>query len=107
MRFLMILAAAAALTSPALAQSSDSMKGMSGSSMAMPSCKAGNPVVWLNTDSNVYFKRGSSHYGKTKEGKFVCRNTAVSMGAHKAKSGMSMRHHMMSGSMASPDAMSH
>ncbi len=107
MRILMILAAAAALTSPALAQSSGSMKTMSGSSMTMPSCKRGNPVVWLNTDSNVYFKRSSSHYGKTKQGKFVCRNTAVSMGAHKAKSGMSMHGHNMSGAMASPDAMSH
>ncbi len=37
----------------------------------------------------------STNYGKTKQGKFVCRNTAVSMGAHAAKRSGMMGHPAM------------
>ncbi len=91
MRFLIVFAAAAAMTSPVLAM--PAMKSMSGMSMAMPKCKAGNPVVWLNTSSKIYYIAGSAYYGKTKQGKFVCRNTASAMGAHGAVNSHGMMRH--------------
>ncbi len=83
-RFLSIAATVAvtlSLASPAFARSSMS-------SMSMPTCAAGDTVVWVNTRSKVYYMPGASYYGKTKHGKYVCASAATSMGAHAAKSGM-------------------
>ncbi|GAC1521449.1 MAG: hypothetical protein NVS2B8_01390 [Vulcanimicrobiaceae bacterium] len=81
-RFFALAAAAAIathLSTPALARSS--------MSTAMPTCAAGDTVVWVNTRSKVYYMPGASYYGKTKHGKYVCASAATSMGAHAAKSG--------------------
>lgn len=48
----------------------------------MPTCAAGDPVVWLNTKSNVYHLSGDKYYGKTKIGKFICASAAKAAGAH-------------------------
>ncbi|GAC1300141.1 MAG: hypothetical protein NVSMB19_06170 [Vulcanimicrobiaceae bacterium] len=74
----------------------------------MPTCAAGDKVVWVNTRSKVYYEPGGAYYGKTKHGKYVCESQAMSMGMHMAKGGMmsdsngnSMKHHsgMSDGSM--------
>ncbi len=56
-----------------------------GASPAGVSCAAGDPVVWINTESKVYHLAGSSYYGKTKHGKYACASDATKMGAHAAK----------------------
>jgi hypothetical protein len=48
-------------------------------------CAAGDPVVWVNTESKVYHLPGSSYYGKTKHGTYACASDAAKMGAHAAK----------------------
>ena len=48
-------------------------------------CAAGDPVVWVNTETKVYHMAGSSFYGKTKHGKYACASDATKMGAHAAK----------------------
>jgi hypothetical protein len=51
----------------------------------MPTCASGDPVVWVNTSSNVYHMKGSKYYGNTKAGKYACKSDADSSGAHLAK----------------------
>jgi hypothetical protein len=48
-------------------------------------CAAGDPVVWVNTETKVYHLAGSTYYGKTKHGKYACASDAAKMGAHAAK----------------------
>jgi len=54
------------------------------SAVQRPHCKAGDPVVWLNTKSNVIHLQGDKYYGHTKQGRFVCKSAAPK-GAHVAK----------------------
>ncbi len=42
-------------------------------------------MVWVNTDTNVYHKEGSSWYGKTKEGKWMTEEEAVKDGNRASK----------------------
>jgi hypothetical protein len=83
MRFFTAFALAAFLcaTAPAFAQSGGSM----------PSCSAGDPVVWVNTSSKVYHMQGDQYYGKTKHGKYECKSAADASGNHASgqKSGSS------------------
>ena len=75
---------------------------MTRSRMMTPNCTAANPVVWVNTRSHVYYMRGSAYYGKTANGRYVCRSAATAMGAHRAGmmgSGSMMHGSMMHGSM--------
>jgi hypothetical protein len=48
----------------------------------LPSCKNGDPVVWVNTSSHVYHLPGDPYYGKTKAGAYECESAAVASGAH-------------------------
>ncbi|MDE2572569.1 MAG: hypothetical protein KGM44_08630, partial [bacterium] len=57
------------------------------SSSTMPSCKASDPVVWVNTSSKVYHLSGDKYYGKTKHGKYECQSAANAEGDRMAKSG--------------------
>lgn len=66
--------------------------------MVMPHCAAGNPVVWVNTRTHVYYMNRSAYYGKTTHGRYVCRNTATAMGAHRA--GMAGTSSMTRGTIA-------
>ena len=65
------LATLALACTPALA-SQAAESGMN--SMRMPMCAASNPVVWVNTDSKMYYMKGERYYGKTKAGSFVCKS---------------------------------
>ena len=47
----------------------------------MPSCSASDPVVWVNTASNVYHMSGSKYYGKTKAGSYMTEAQAKAQGA--------------------------
>ena len=42
-------------------------------------------VVWLNTSSKVYHLAGTSAYGKTKKGAYMCQKDADQGGFHVAK----------------------
>lgn len=106
MRFFLAFMATAAMASQALAQSAHSphpMMGRSATSSAMPKCRPGNPVVWLDMSRKTYFTPLSKHYGKATHGKFVCRSSAVAMGAHASKSG-EMAHGSMQRRMSAPAA---
>lgn len=81
--------------------------------MAMPSCTAGDTVVWANTRTKVYHMPGTSRYGKTKHGKYVCMSQATTMGMHAAmhegmsgSNGTMGKHHKMEhGSMMNGGSM--
>lgn len=45
------------------------------------------PVVWANTSSHVLHAAGTRYYGKTKNGGYMCENTAEQAGYHMAKNG--------------------
>lgn len=54
------------------------------SSPAKPVTPATEPLVWVNTDSKVFHKRGSKWYGKTKHGKYMTEADARRAGYHPA-----------------------
>src|SRR5271165_4930046 len=82
MRLLTIAALIAAFFASGLAASAQSTP-----KPATPVCAAGDPVVWLNTSSNVYHMQGTKYYGNTKQGKYLCKSQADAAGAHQAKMG--------------------
>jgi len=45
----------------------------------------GANMVWVNTDSGVYHKRGTRWYGKTKKGKYMTEADAIRAGYKPAK----------------------
>jgi hypothetical protein len=45
----------------------------------------GAGVVWINTDTGVYHKRGTRWYGKTKHGKYMLETDAIKAGYKPAK----------------------
>ncbi len=49
---------------------------------SMPSCAAGDPVVWENTKSHVYHLPGDKYYGTTKHGVYACKSAADAAGYH-------------------------
>lgn len=52
---------------------------------ASVACVAGDPVVWVNLSTHVYHLPGSSYYGKTKNGKYLCKSDADKAGDRVAK----------------------
>jgi Helix-hairpin-helix motif len=42
-------------------------------------------MVWVNTESGIFFREGDRWYGKTKEGKFMTAADAKKAGYHEAK----------------------
>jgi len=42
-------------------------------------------MVWVNTETRVYHKQGSRWYGKTKHGKYMSEQEAISAGDHADK----------------------
>jgi hypothetical protein len=42
-------------------------------------------MVWVNTDSGIFFREGDRWYGKTKEGKFMTEADAKKAGYHETK----------------------
>ena len=73
----------------------------------MPTCKSGDPVVWVNTSSHVYHLSGDPYYGKTKQGAYQCESAAVASGAHASGSGKkssSMKAAATPAPLASPSA---
>jgi hypothetical protein len=42
-------------------------------------------MVWVNTESGIFFREGDRWYGKTKEGKFMTEADAKKAGYHEAK----------------------
>jgi hypothetical protein len=55
------------------------------STASMPACPESDPVVWVNTSTNVYHAIGTPYFGRTKHGKYLCTSAAVQAGAHAAK----------------------
>jgi hypothetical protein len=52
----------------------------------MPTCAAGDQVVWENTKSGskVYHLKGDKYFGNTKSGKYACKSAADAAGYHAA-----------------------
>ncbi|GAC1409775.1 MAG: hypothetical protein NVSMB64_18680 [Candidatus Velthaea sp.] len=99
-RFLATLTALCCLALPLCAYAATTPAMMN----AMPACKSGDPVVWVNTHTKVFHVQGDSFYGKTKSGKYACKSDALAMGAH--MSGSKMKKGAMSGSaMDASDSM--
>ncbi len=72
------VAALAASSVPAFAQTAPG-------TAAQPVCPASDPVVWLNTGSNVFHLKGDRYFGTTKQGKYLCESQAVTAGGREAK----------------------
>ena len=105
-RFIAALAIVALMGAPALAKTS-SMSG------TMPTCKSGDPVVWVNTKTKVMHMKGDAHYGATKAGMYACESDAMAKGAHMSGQKMSgyakddssmtgMKHQKKKGMMETP-----
>ena len=54
---------------------------------APPASSAG--MVWVNTDSGVYHKRGTRWYGRTKKGKYMTEADAIKAGQRKNEKNLS------------------
>jgi hypothetical protein len=53
------------------------------STAAMPTCAAGDPVVWENlSSSKVYHLQGDKYFGATKKGQYACKSAADAAGYH-------------------------
>jgi hypothetical protein len=73
--------------------------------LTMPTCAAGDPVVWVNTKSKVYHEQGSSTYAsRTKNGKYACTSDAKKMGARAAHETMKKGTAMSSSATPAPAA---
>lgn len=86
-RLLPVLALALAVAMPLGAAARTKHAGAM-SNAATPSgvsCASGDAVVWLNTGTKVFHLPGSSYYGKTKQGKYLCQSDALKLGAHASK----------------------
>ncbi len=88
---LVLLAALCGADLPATAQSS----------AALPTCAAGDVVVWENTLTKAYHLAGDRYYGHTTHGTYACRSAADSGGYHLA--GKGAKSHAMPSAMGSPD----
>jgi hypothetical protein len=62
-------------------------KTASSSSATKPAkaTEKGDELVWVNTASGVYHKKGSRWYGKTKKGKYMLEEDAIKAGYKPAK----------------------
>jgi hypothetical protein len=56
-------------------------------STAIPKCPASDPVVWVNTSSNIYHPQGDKYFGNTKAGKYECTSQAKAAGARASEQG--------------------
>ena len=98
--FSIVIAICTGLSAPALAQQT--------SSSAMPACASGDPVVWVNTNTKKYHLQGDVYYGKTKQGKYLCKSAADAAGDKAAKmssskaSGASAGTNMNTGNQRAP-----
>jgi hypothetical protein len=63
----------------------------------MPSCKAGDPAVWVTSSHKTYYMMGNPSAGKGMGGSYMCRSRATKMGAK-----MSGKASMMSSKMTMP-----
>ena len=82
---ILALALVAALPLAASAKHKPSPAPDAAAATAMVTCKTGDAVVWVNTESKVYHLSGTTYYGKTKHGKYACESDAKSMGDKPAK----------------------
>jgi len=55
-------------------------------SVAQAHCPS-DTVVWLNTNSGIYQKKGMRWYGRTKHGAYVCRKEADAAGDRDTRNG--------------------
>ncbi|GAC1423173.1 MAG: hypothetical protein NVSMB5_16950 [Candidatus Velthaea sp.] len=101
-RFLATLATVCVLSLPLGAQAAKSP-----AMGAMPACKTGDPVVWINTSTKVFHVQGDSYFGKTKAGKYACKSDAMAMGAHMSGSKKMTKDSMEATSSAMPTKMKH
>jgi len=51
-----------------------------------PASSPGSAQVWVNTKSGVYWKPGTTYYGKTKQGQYMTESEAIEQGYHAAGS---------------------
>jgi hypothetical protein len=73
--FVMLGAIALLLAAP-LANAADDLKEFKTESGAQAYCPK-DTVVWGSRESGVYFMQGRRHYGKTKDGHYLCMEEAI------------------------------
>ncbi|HEX4542820.1 MAG TPA: hypothetical protein VH114_06605 [Candidatus Acidoferrum sp.] len=66
----------------AISSGTPASKPVAAQKPAPPANSAG--LVWVNTESGVYHKRGTRWYGKTKQGKYMTEADAKKAGYHAA-----------------------
>lgn len=64
-------------------------------------CSASD-TVWVNLKTKSYHEPADPYYGRTKNGKYMCKADAVAAGYHLAGSMHSRRSNMMNGSGSAP-----
>jgi DNA polymerase III gamma/tau subunit len=77
-------APAAIKPAPAAATAPTGANQFATEAQAKARCPAGT-VVWVNLDSKIYHFSGSSDYGHTKAGAYMCENDTAAAGARAAK----------------------
>ena len=50
-------------------------------------CQNHEPIVWVNTRSGVYHFPGQTWYGRTNDGKYLCKHDADAHGYRATKNG--------------------
>jgi DNA uptake protein ComE-like DNA-binding protein len=74
-----------------VSQAAGQAKGATGAARGAAQTVAQSPpragMVWVNLDSKVFHREGDRWYGKTKNGKFMTEQEAISYGARESKTG--------------------
>jgi hypothetical protein len=55
-------------------------KNLDAAAWSNPPWFCGSAVVWLDTPTRVYFRKGQSQYGRTTSGAYTCEKHAIEAG---------------------------
>jgi len=55
--------------------------------LGLPTASPGHGLVWVNTETHIYHRKGSHLYGRTKKGKYMTEQKAIQTGNKAAAKG--------------------